>query len=133
MMPRFINRAAYAGVFAALVLAVLSCSAAPVSAHDEPTPAVDPLQTIVVHGKRYPDSVPDEELSREVRTAVHDDPFFYGEHVTITVTNGIVHLEGFVLDYGDVKDVLRLIIRKFPHVKRGVNELEVVREDSDDG
>jgi hypothetical protein len=44
-----------------------------------------------------------------------------------------VHLEGFVLDYRDIKDVLRIIKRKFPHVKRVVNELEICREDSDDG
>jgi hypothetical protein len=29
--------------------------------------------------------------------------------------------------------VLRLIKRRFPHVKRVVNELEVLREESDDG
>jgi osmotically-inducible protein OsmY len=115
------------------MLAVLSCRAALVSAGDEATPITAPLQTIVVHGKPYPDSVPDEVLSTQVKSVLHDDPFFYDEHVTIIVTNGIVHLEGFVLDYRDIKDVLRLIKRKFPHLKRVVNELEILREDSDDG
>jgi BON domain len=134
MMPKFINCPVYARVFpAALAFAVLSCSSVPVSAGDVPTPPVGPLQTIVVIAKPYPESVPDEQLSREVKTVLHDDPFFYDEHVTITVINGIVHLEGFVLEYGDINDVLRLIKRKFPHLKRVVNELEVCREPSDDG
>jgi BON domain len=133
MMPRFTNRAAYARVFPALVLAVLCCPPVAVLADDAAKPTVDPLQTIVVNGNRYRDSVPDEELRRDVKTALHDDPFFYDEHVNITVTDGIVHVEGFVLDYRDIKDVLRIIRRKFPHVKRVVNELEICREDSDDG
>lgn len=96
-------------------------------------PATGPLQTIVVNGQKLPQPVPDEVLTKQVKTALHDDPFFYDEHVTVTVRNGIVHLEGVVLDAGDIKDVLRIIRRRFPGIKRVVNELEIVREDSDDG
>ena len=109
------------------------CPGFTVLAAETSLPATGPLQTIVVNGQKLPQPVPDEVLTKQVKTALHDDPFFYDEHVNITVTNGIVHLEGFVLDYRDIKDVLRLIKRKFPHVKRVVNELEICREDSDDG
>jgi osmotically-inducible protein OsmY len=83
-----------------------------------------------VHGTKFP---PDEELKRDVKRALHEDPFFYDEHVTVTVEKGIVHLEGIVLDPGDIRDVMRIIKKKFPGVKRVINELEVCREDSDDG
>ncbi len=95
-----------------------------------PTPSLD---TVIVPGARLPDAARDEELRVEVKTALHDDPYFYDGHVTVTVERGVVHLEGMVLDYGDIADVLRIIRKKFPGVKRVVNQLEVCREDTDDG
>lgn len=109
------------------------CPALPARADQARAPSVNPLETIVVTGKRFPESVPDAVLERRVKSALHDDSFFYDEHVTVTVKSGVVHLEGFVLDVGDMQDALRIIRKKFPGVKRVVNELEICREDSDDG
>jgi hypothetical protein len=119
--------------FLGLLLGALFCPTLPISAGEARARTVDPLETIVVKGRRYPEPIPDEELERRVTTALHDDPFFYDEHVTVTVTNGIVHLEGFVLDDDDIRDALRIIRKKFPNAKRVVNELEVCRSSPDDG
>jgi len=113
-----------------LLFAALSWRASAVAAGETRPSAVDPLETVVVTGTRLP--VPDDELKRQVTTALHDDPFFYDEHVTVTVQDGVVHLEGFVLDVRDIRDVLRIIRKKFPG-KRVVNQLEVSRDESDDG
>jgi osmotically-inducible protein OsmY len=93
----------------------------------------DALDTIVVQGDRYADAARDEQLRVAVKTALHDAPYFYDEHVTVTVRGGIVYLEGWVLDFGDVSTALRILRKRFPRVKRFVNELEVARGDSDDG
>jgi len=119
---------ALAGMLIMLLSPAITLSATPKYAS---TP--DALETIIVQGHRFPDPVFDEQLRVEVKTALHDDPFFYDAHVTVTVQDGVVHLEGMVLDYSDVTTVLRIIKRKFPRLKRVVNELEVSRGDSDDG
>jgi osmotically-inducible protein OsmY len=61
---------------------------------------------------------------REVETALHSDRFFYDEHVTVSVTNGVVRLDGIVHDYGDLRDAWR-ISRRVASVKRVDIELEV--------
>jgi hypothetical protein len=132
-MTRFTSRHLCAKAFVGLMLGALLWSAFTVLAGEARPPAVSTLEPIVVTGNRFPESVPDEVLTRQVKTALHDDPFFYDEHVSITVTHGIVRLEGMVLDAADIRDVLRIIKKKFPGVKRVVNELEICREDSDDG
>jgi hypothetical protein len=131
MVPRFTNPHWCATALLGLLLAAPFCSTFAVLAGEVRAPGS--LDTIVVQGKRLPESVPDEELQQQVRKTLHDDPFFYDEHVTVTVTNGVVHLEGIVLDASDIKDVLRIIKKKFPGAKRVINELEICREDSDDG
>lgn len=117
----------------AAMLIMLLCPAITLAAGPKRASAPDSLETVVVQGHRFPDPVYDEQLRVEVKTVLHDDPFFYDAHVTVTVRDGVVHLEGFVLDYSDVTTVLRIIKRKFPRLKRVVNELEVSRGDSDDG
>jgi hypothetical protein len=129
-MARSTNAPCCVPALLGLLFAALSCKPSGITAGETHLAAVEPLETIVVTGTRLP--VPDEELKRQVTTALHDDPFFYDEHVTVTVQNGVVHLEGFVLDVRDIRDVLRIIRRKFPG-KRVINQLEVSREESDDG
>jgi osmotically-inducible protein OsmY len=91
--------------------------------------AVKSLEPIVVTAKRLPEAVPDEVVKARVETALHDDPYFYDEHVIVTVKNGIVRLQGIVFDAGDIQDVKRIIRTKFPGVKRVVNELEICSYD----
>ena len=133
MRPRFTNCRWRAPALLGLLVAAAFCPTFTVLAGEASPSAPGSLDTIVVTGERLQESVRDEQLKQQVKTTLHDDPFFYDEHVTVTVSHGIVHLEGIVLDASDIKDVLRIIKKKFPGVKRVVNELEVCREDSDDG
>src|ERR1700730_3461704 len=83
-----------------LVIAQISW-ASPVIA-DQVSPAKGPA-TIVVTAQR-----PDQEVRKEVETALHSDPYFYDEHVTVTVIDGVVYLEGIVFDYSDVRAAKRI-------------------------
>jgi osmotically-inducible protein OsmY len=133
MMTRSSNDHSCSKALSGLVLIALLGPATTLSAERTRASARDPLDTILVQANRFPDAVRDEQLRVEVKTVLHDDPYFYDGHVTVTVKDGVVHLEGAVLDYGDIGSVLRIIKKKFPRVKRVVNELEVIRGDTDDG
>jgi osmotically-inducible protein OsmY len=74
--------------------------------------SAEPLEPIVVTAKRLPEAVPDEVVKTRVETALHNDPYFYDEHVTVTVKNGVVRLEGIVFDVGDIQDARRIIRKK---------------------
>jgi osmotically-inducible protein OsmY len=87
--------------------------------------SAESLEPIVVTARRLPEALPDEVLRTRVESALHADPYFYDEHVTVTVKNGIVRLEGIVFDVGDMQDARRIIRKKVPGVKRVVNDLEI--------
>jgi hypothetical protein len=93
-------------------------------ARADTAPASTRLEEIVVTAKKRPDPVADEKLKNQVEEALHADAFFYGEHVTVTITNGIVTLQGLVFDDGEMRSAVR-ISRKIPGVKRVVNDLEI--------
>ena len=119
------DRAWCSGAILAALLIALSSGAVAGSADVSGGSAVNSLEPIVVTAKRLPEAVPDEVVRTRVETALHADPYFYDEHVTVTVKNGIVHLEGIVFDVGDIQDARRIIRKKVPGVKRVVNELEI--------
>jgi osmotically-inducible protein OsmY len=100
------------------ILAGLACCAFPVCAGEVSAPS---LKTIVVTGKTI---VPDAEVKRQVETAMRSDPFFYDEHVTVTIKDGVVTLQGMVFDEWDMRVALR-ISRKVAGVKRVINELDI--------
>jgi osmotically-inducible protein OsmY len=50
----------------------------------------------------------DENLRNRVQTALHTDPYFYDAHVTVSVQNGSVVLNGFVFSDWDLGDALRI-------------------------
>jgi osmotically-inducible protein OsmY len=83
------------------------------------------LDTIVITAKKIPEVVPDEVVKTRVETALRQDPYFYDGHVTITVKNGVVHLQGMVFDAQDMQDVRRIIRKRVAGVRRLVNELEI--------
>jgi osmotically-inducible protein OsmY len=83
-----------------------------------------PLNSIVVTGKRPLLTVPDAELTEQVQTAMRSDRFFYDEHVTIMVKDGVVTLQGIVFDEWDLRNARR-IARKIPGVRRVINDLEI--------
>jgi BON domain len=109
----------FGALFGALV-----CWTASVSADSATAPAAGSLEPIVVTAKRRIVILPDEVLKEQVETVLHDDPYFYDEHVTVTIRNGVATLQGIVFDDWDLRDAIRLA-RKVPGVKRVVNDLEI--------
>jgi osmotically-inducible protein OsmY len=63
-------------------------------------------------------------LKEQVETVLHDDPYFYDEHVTVTLRNGVATLQGIVFDDWDLRNAIRLA-RRVPGVKRVINDLEI--------
>jgi osmotically-inducible protein OsmY len=70
----------------------------------------------------------DEQLAVDVKTALRSDPIVDDNHVTITVKNGVVIMQGFVLDAWDLL-ALRRVAKKVPGVKKIVNDVELVLND----
>ncbi len=55
-----------------------------------------------------PNPAADEELRQRVTAALHSDPYFYDEHVSVSVEKGVVVLRGFVASDWDLQDALRI-------------------------
>jgi hypothetical protein len=119
-----IRKGAIIGFFRATILASLACGVFSTRADDLTAPADGRLDAIVVTAKRRADAAADETIKRQVEAALRSDPFFYDEHVTVTINNGVVTLQGMVFDDWDLRNALR-IGRKVPGVKRVVNDLEI--------
>ncbi|MEO7207188.1 MAG: BON domain-containing protein [Steroidobacteraceae bacterium] len=49
-----------------------------------------------------PPSANDEQLADKVQAALHADPYFYDEHVTVSIEHGNVVLRGFVASGWDL-------------------------------
>jgi len=50
----------------------------------------------------------DEELRQRVTAALHSDPYFYDEHVAVSIEKGVVVLRGFVASDWDLHDAIRI-------------------------
>ena len=87
------------------------------------------LAEVVIQAKRQ---AADEEVTRQVQQTLTDDPWIYGEHITVTTHNGVVRLEGLITDTGERWRILRLC-RKITGAKRVVDALEFVYNDADGG
>jgi osmotically-inducible protein OsmY len=83
----------------------------------------DSLKTVVVTGQKLP--APDAEVQQQVETAMRTDRYFFDEHVTVTVRDGVVTLTGIVFDEWDLRTARRIATR-IPGVKRVVNDIELV-------
>ena len=86
--------------------------------------SAEPLESIVVTGKRLPERVADLELAQRIESALHDDPYLDDGHITITVKNGVATLQGMVWDDWDLRRAIRLA-RRISGVKRIVDEIEI--------
>ena len=64
------------------------------------------------------------DLQRRVQTALHDDPYLYDKHVTVSAEQGAVVLHGFVLSSFDLLDALR-IARKAAGDNRVIDNLSI--------
>jgi BON domain len=124
MVFRLAKRTLLVSAFSGAILTGLACWATSVSAGNLAPPAVDRLEPIVVTAKKHANPVPDEKLTEQVEVALHSDPYFYDEHVTVTVKNGVVLLEGIVFDASDVADAIRKA-RRIAGVKRVVTDLYI--------
>jgi osmotically-inducible protein OsmY len=74
----------------------------------------------------------DEQVTQQVQKVLTNDPWIFGDHITVTTENGVVRLEGIVGDTGELFRILRLC-RKIPGAKRVVNQLEIMHNDPDGG
>lgn len=88
---------------------------------DATNPAKTPLAEVIVTARRH---LSDEQMTQEVERALDKDPSIYTEHITVSTRNGVVRVEGVVLDVQQLIDVLRLC-RKTSGSRRCVNELEL--------
>jgi hypothetical protein len=114
----------YASSARAALLGALACCAIAVRAGEAAAPSQAPLKPIVVIGKKSAPEVPDAVLKEQVETTMHTDPYFFDAHVTVTVKDGVVILEGLVFDAWDIVTATR-IARKIPGVKRVFNDIEL--------
>jgi len=83
--------------------------------------------TVTVTAERL-HQVADKQLAQDVKTALRSNPIVDDNHVTITVKNGVVTMQGFVQDAWDLM-ALRRVTKKVPGVKRIVNDVELVLND----
>jgi osmotically-inducible protein OsmY len=108
------------------VVSGLAGFAAPVAAQNAAAPAVRQSDSIAASATQGADSVTDEELSKRVQAALHSDPYFYDEHVSVSVENGVVVLRGLVFSDWDLRDAMR-IARRAAAERRVVDDLSIVQ------
>lgn len=100
------------------------CWSIAASADNTPGPSTKTLDAIIVTAKKRPEPVADEKLTQQIASALHSDPYFFDEHVTVTVKNGIARLEGVVFDDSDVFHAIR-IARRIAGVRRVVTDFYI--------
>jgi osmotically-inducible protein OsmY len=78
------------------------------SAQDVAAPALNQSASVTISSTQGADRMSDEKLRKRVKDALHSDPYFYDEHVTVSVENGAVVLRGFVSSEWDLRDAVRI-------------------------
>ena len=98
------------------------------AAEDAPTPGShEPVrEEVVVSAAREADAV----LTAKVEKVIRDDPYIFSDHVTVSVENGVVTVEGTVFDVQDLRTVLRLA-RRIAGKHRVINRIDLVIADDD--
>src|SRR6266481_748641 len=87
-------------------------------------PALNQLASLTDPSTQRADSNEDGKLVKRVKDALHSDPYFYDEHVTVSVENGAVVLHGFVSSEWDLRDAIR-IASKAAGDRRVVDNLSI--------
>lgn len=72
----------------------------------------------------------DAVLAARVETSLAKDPYILSDHLTISVTNGVVRVRGLVNDVSDLLAILRLA-RRVAGGARVVNEIDFEPVDDD--
>jgi|SRR5882672_3703383 len=98
--------------------------ATPAGAQNAAAPVVSQSASVAASATQGADSVTDEELSKRVQAALHSDPYFYDEHVSVSVENGVVVLRGFVFSEWDLRNAIR-IARRAADERRVVDNLSI--------
>jgi len=98
--------------------------AAQAGAQNADAPAVNQSSSRTDRSTQGADSNADEKLAKRVKDALHSDPYFYDEHVTVSVENGAVVLHGFVSSEWDLRDAIR-IASKAAGDRRVVDNLSI--------
>jgi len=113
-----------AGVLLGATLAGWLCCVVPTNADQTGAAVNTQMKPIVVRGKKNPETAVDAVVRRQVESAMESNPYFYSDHVMVTVRNGIAFLQGVVFDDWDTRAAVR-ITKKVAGVKRVINELEI--------
>jgi osmotically-inducible protein OsmY len=106
------------------VVSGLAGFATPVGAQNAAAPAVSQSDSSAASATQGAYSVTDEDLRERVQAALHSDPYFYDEHVTVSVENGVVVLRGFVSSEWDLRDAIRIATRA-ADARRVVDDLSI--------
>lgn len=72
----------------------------------------------------------DAATTEQVVTALRQDRYIFGDHVTVITEKGVVRLEGIVSDLSDLYRIVRLA-RRIAGKGRLVNRIEYVPTDDD--
>jgi len=109
--------------FGALVCGLIGV-ATRVGAQDAPAPTASRAVSIAASTTQGADWAADEKLRKQVKAALHADPYFYDKHVTVSIENGVVVLRGFVFSDWDLRQALS-IARKAAGDKTVVDNLSI--------
>src|ERR1700684_1571429 len=85
------------------------------SAQDVAAPALKQSASVTISSTQGADRMSDEKLRKRVKDALHSDPYFYDEHVTVSVENGAVVLRGIVSSEWDLRDAVRTASKAAAH------------------
>jgi osmotically-inducible protein OsmY len=77
-------------------------------AQDVDAPLLNRSISVTVPTTQGVDPIADEKLRMRVQDALHSDPYFYDEHVTVSIKDGAVVLHGFVSSAWDLRDAIRI-------------------------
>jgi BON domain len=98
--------------------------AARAGAQDVDAPALNQSVAVTAPSTQSANQIADEKLRKRVKFALHSDPYFYDEHVMVSVENGAVVLRGFVASDWDLRDAVR-IASKAAGDRRVVDNLSI--------
>jgi osmotically-inducible protein OsmY len=82
--------------------------AARADAQNMDAPALNQSASVTAQSTQSAGSIADEKLRKRVKDALHSDPYFYDEHVMVSIENGAVVLRGFVSSDWDLRDAMRI-------------------------
>jgi osmotically-inducible protein OsmY len=94
-------------------------------AQNATAPAESPLPTAAATAAHVTEPISGEESRARVEAALRSDPYFYDAHVTVTMENGNVVLQGFVSGPWDLLDAIR-IARKAAGNRHVIDDLEIL-------